>query len=512
MQRCTMKELLRAEVFTKSMRYMPKLIAWVIAIRLIIFSFYLIEYHQHYPRQVEAGIFVITGDTDSYLLPIENLIDGKGYSLKDQEPFLGRTPGFLPIYGPLYAIMGQSTARLLLTVLQFSISILSIFILGKISWLLFQSERIVFFTIITYALSPFVAGYDMLGYSESFASAFLIFAAYFFLRSYPSDIWQDGLLAGLFLSWAIFLRPIFGLWLPLFPLIYLIHFIFYRKRSLIAAFTQKYIWSLGLVAVICFGAWIIRNQMVAHKFVPLIVPYSESYSTRTYSPEKIHTWKLIVAWGGDIAPWIPQSEAQWFFAKEETPAYNPFPDYIYTSTYNYDSLLSLRRDYWACFHEYTQSTLTAEARQAQQQAYMNRVDSFLDSYKSERAFYRYVVSPIRLFVHFVFPPPRAYGSPIPFPAVDQMAGWQYMTKAGMIVYYYLIVAMGFGGLLIMLVRKMYKHLLFLTLLISIIAVSVLMGRIEHRFMVPMYFWFCMLAAFLIDYLIQFRNRWINSPA
>src|SRR5208283_4201159 len=109
---------------------------------------------------------------------------------------------------------------------QLAFSSLSVYLLALTSMNLFNKVQPFYFVFYLYAISSFASLFDSLLLSESLATSFLIIAVYFFFLYFrgfstpapgfsgravaPGHAKKDIFFSGLFLTWVVFLRPVFA--------------------------------------------------------------------------------------------------------------------------------------------------------------------------------------------------------------------------------------------------------------------------------------------------------------
>jgi hypothetical protein len=180
-----------------------KWLALALIIKAAIFCYFAWEFNRNWEaKNIQSGIVVFYQDSYTYYTPVEECVDGKGYR------GACRMPGFLPIYGPVYALFGAEYGRVIMIVLQIMFDAIATYALAMIAYRM-RAKRAVFYTAFALAsISTFVSVWNNYAVSDSFAVATLIFAFYA-LQQYTIDRKNKTLfIAGLWLCWSIFFRPI----------------------------------------------------------------------------------------------------------------------------------------------------------------------------------------------------------------------------------------------------------------------------------------------------------------
>jgi hypothetical protein len=322
-------------------------------------TFFLFLINRGEFNSVEGFWGAIGGDTDSYLLPLENLIKNGKY-----EPGY-RLPGYGLFYLPLFLMFEKSIALNILILMQFFASSLSVYFLALIARKCFLTDKIFYIAFFIFAISTYSNMYDHMPISESFTTAFLIFSIFFFIKWFDSDNNFYLILSGIFFTQIIFLRPVF------LPVLGLFCLVIARKGNFKVSYLKPVLFFL-MPFFIVDGAWILRNYNLYNRIAPLTISLVESeieaqandaeFNHKTplitisivdSTLENSINWavaKFIQSWGGNYLWWDPVAEIRFFNFKETLhEGHNPLvdkdiaiPSYIYTSQFNKDSLLNLR--------------------------------------------------------------------------------------------------------------------------------------------------------------------------
>ena len=475
-------------------------IAVIAVIKSALFFYFASNFQDNWPKsEIVNSIFIRTGDTSSYLTPIENMMDGNGYGraagAKENKteflPFAGRMPGFLPVYGPLYYFFGEKTAGFLLVIIQFLIGVLATYVLAWLSGNLFSSERIFWITLVGFSLSSFVSIFDHYGFAESLATSFLIFSCGFLYLNSKYFSAKMSILSGIFACWALFMRPALGINLILFPLFWF--FLQIRKKEFTFLTWTKNCILFLLPFLICEMIWVIRNEKAIGAFIPLEASYEESYK-EVYSPQQMAIQKLIIAWGGSMIKWDEKSDAHWFIYEQADDAGIHFSADQFTSSYSADSLYVLRQ----LFRASMDTNLVRMERNFLAEQTVSMTRRLYNSYKSEKPFRFYVTSKLILLKQFLF---VGTVNHLPFPKYADMTALQKTIKSGYLLLYYLVLIGGITGIVLVLVQKKL-HLSSMIVCIPVAQIfihPVWFGYIEHRYFVPVYPFMLMFAAYALNY-------------
>jgi len=330
------------------------------------------------------------GDTDAYLLPMENLVKNGTY-----EPDF-RLPGYSLLYLPFYLLFSKAMALNCLIVLQLLLASLSVYLTALIAQFLFKDKVYFVWTFFLFAISTFSNMFDTVLMTESFGVSFLVIAIYTFFKytETADNRWILG--TGLLMTEAVFLRPGF---LPIL-LMLLIVLIAYNLRKK---------WALGwpiafllLPFVIVDSVWVVRNFYQHNKFAPLQTSVAYPGTEEVI----LSQFKFVQSWGGDIVYWEAGAEIRWFgygpamhatFGKGvDTSA--ELPDYIYTSKFNKDSLRIIKQKLMATYQD---SSLTKQQIAANKQYASDKFLEYATSVRQEKPFLYYVKAPLILLKKFL---------------------------------------------------------------------------------------------------------------
>lgn len=428
------------------------------------------------PKHRKEGLFVRGNDTQSYFEPIENTIDNKTYSLNEKVS-LFRMPGLLPVYGPLYLFFPKSVARQLFVLLQ----IIGDALLACLVFiLLFKTiGASPFFSFLgwgLYIVSTFVSSYNHYGLPETFATLTLTCFLIFLIRFFTDYKLKSALLSGYFLCWFTFLKPIGIVFYIVIGFIFLILLL---KRE--QAYTKKNLFIAGLIFILPFlifdGIWTIRNYSIRHKVIPLSSVLDNS-DARTYLK------KFFKTTGLSFQSFSGRDHMTWFSPRSDKPndeAFfnsDPFPKWMYTSEYNFDSLKVLRSMYWQVFNN--DSVVSNKQSEIN---FKNKIDDYIGAFKKEKAFHYYITVKAIAFRDFLFVK-TTYN--LPFSGNTTL---QKTSRGAYFLFYYLVILSFILFSVLVLLRRFREGkavILILTICWSFIFAHILLGTIENRYLVPVY--------------------------
>jgi hypothetical protein len=444
----------------------PFALKWIgiaFLIKTILFIIFALLYLNNCPpERITNFIFINANDTPGYYSPIESFINSGIYTS------FCRMPGLLPIYGPVYFLFGSIGGKTAVIILQLLADSISVYCLAAAAKQIFKNGQIFYYSFFLYAFSAFVSNWDHYGLSDSFSVSFLIFAVYFAGKFGESGKNVHLILAGIFIAWSVFFRPIHGILIPVIILVYL-----FRRQDFSLSVKKSLIFCSPLLLFLAI--WTYTNFRKYNKIIILQGPLSECF--KYLSPQDLAIRDLIIAWGGDIQAWSPGSEAEWFFKDApDPPDSRAIHDTYFTKAYNYDSLLVLRNEY----HLSKSDTLANHAQALLQTRVLERAHRYYESYKQEKFFRFILLNRLKMLKNFLLPKRL---EDFPAPALSNMNLFEKLFKA----FYYLlllyITTIGF----ISAVYELFKRNLFALIpLTMILLIGAALGFVEQRYLSPAY--------------------------
>lgn len=320
-------------------------IAVGIVLRLTAFSFFMFSAHSNDVHPERGLLFLTGGDSDSYILPAENLLNHGSYiqDLYRPESKAGRMPGYSATYLLFRFATDPETAKSCLTIFQVLLGGVSIYYLALLARNLFQgNERVFQIAFLLFGTSTYVSQMDVYLLTESLAVSSIIFAGYCLERFIATRRQSLLLLSGTWLTYSIFLRPYVIVVLPIFALG---TFFSSRRPRDFLSIAEKIRNAMFLMApfIAADGAWIVRNYHALHYFVPAQINLHAGYDQpRTYWAFQ----KFCNTVGEDMVYWKPNTLGTWFFpeARFSTTGFFP-PSRIFARSYGLADLESVRQRY-----------------------------------------------------------------------------------------------------------------------------------------------------------------------
>jgi len=436
---------------------------WLLFIFFIKLSIFIYFCSVAVSNETAQGFYgYLTGDTDSYLVPIENLINNGEY-----RPDY-RMPGYGLIYLPFYLTLPKVYALNGLILFQLIISVVSIYFLGLISKQLFIEDSYFYTTIFCASLCLYIDRVTPIAGSDSLAISFLILSVYFFFYFLKHRRYFSLIFCGLFLTEVIFLRPVFLPIYFLFTVYLIIHEIVNKGKGLVIKMT------LLLFPFIIFdGMWTIRNYYQHNRFAPLTT--SIYYPHYTYH---VNLFNFFQSWGGavDDARLYAEMGIERYAEGYKSGC---IPKYIYTSKFNLDSLKNIGKQ-TITIHDSKKS----QFEKNNSIIYINKqLKMYTYSIKEEKPWLFFVKAPLVLLRKFLLPQEIITF----FSILDYK---KFGIKSFFLLYhhifYIIILLSGFLGIL-----SFYKQILKfdkVLIIVGIIIYTITVHPLILRLSVPRYFY------------------------
>jgi len=461
----------------------PKWLIFIAVVKFLQYGFLYLELKKLGLEEID-GLFVTTGDTNSYFLNIQNFLEGKSSFNAC------RMPGFFPIYALPFVLFGKSLANNLTILLQMFVSIYSVWILGKLTFRITGNQLMSKLAILIYSISIFVSLYDVHGLAESFSVGFLIFGLYLYYKFLDAE--KPSLLfwSGFFFTWSFFFRQIAIVVYGLLGLFLILHLIRTRNSSKIIR-TALY---FSVVFILAESFWIGFNWSDKNRFIPFVKPIPECYPTN-FPQQRFDLIKLPVAWGGLYSHW--NGEAEWFLNPSMSKADFPF-DNVFSSAYNLDSLDKLRQTYFASL----QMKEGEDLKRVQENIRL-KSNAYIESYRSENMFSYYFLNKVKLAGKFMFP---KVAEKLPFPGRTEMNIVELGLKAFYTVLLWFVSLCG----LIMWFKVKWSYLPYMITSFSIVSFIVLLGWVEQRYYAPVYPMMVVSCAIIMGSMLNFLKARFSS--
>lgn len=430
----------------------------------------------HYP-----GTFASEApDTISYFGPIDNLLRLGTYS--DDH----RMPGYGWIYFLLRMFLPVASSLNIIALLQLVLASLSVYVLAKLAHKAFSDEFCFYGVFLTFVFSTYSALWDHVLLTESFCTSALIFSLYFLIDVRNSR--KRIFLSGLFLTWSIFLRPVTVPLLGLFTL-----YLFFKNWG-----PPNGRLALNWKAVILFvapfltldGLWTVRNLHVYKGVYPLMTTVGYKGEKESYFGALL---RFIPAFGGSTVYWAPGAEITFFIPlPAHIKAHNTvvnFPNYIFTSKFNYENLVEIQRQIATILDKSTPS----DRKLVIEHDVIQRLDSYTASIKIEKPVLFHILSRLRIAKTFLVHSGTYNLFSRPSFQLNRM---EMAIKIFYSIVYVLVVLLGFLGSFMLLARlDIDCALLSLSTVFLALVHPIIFRMDEFRYLTPGYPFLLLAAVF-----------------
>ncbi|MFI5149784.1 MAG: hypothetical protein ACHQRM_08645 [Bacteroidia bacterium] len=433
------------------------------------------------------------GDTDSYLTPIEHLIQKGSYA-----PNL-RMPGYGFFYYPLILLFPKAIACNILIVFQAAMGAVSVYALALLALKTFKSSGFFYLVFFLFGLSTFSAIYDIRLQSESLCTSFLILSIYFYVNYLSGQTSRRNLiLSGLFMTLTVFLRPVFVLYFPAMLLMLLV--VLYRSN--------KKLIMPGLCFLAVFiavdGAWLVRNYGKYHRIVPL----TASLNYPNYTSSWVYaTGQFVQTWGGGMCYWDPKEEIAWFGTAGKSNV--SLPSDIYTSKFNKDSLEQIRKTISTLlpktdFLKLSTDTCLEETAALPEVVVLKRkLGIYAQSVKEEKPWLYYVKAPA-LFLKKMIYRDGGTGNLFQKPFTELNKKEKSIRMLYTVLYLFVMTG-GLAGMFLLFRKGWSSPLIMISAAVCLYQVvihAIVFRSTEQRYLVPAYPFFVICSVYLLLTLYQ----------
>ncbi|MEN9639428.1 MAG: hypothetical protein RLZZ262_1296 [Bacteroidota bacterium] len=445
-----------------------------ILIKGFYFFFFVAQRDPQWNASLIASPFALKQlDTEWYFQPLDEWQETGAYTS------ICKLPGFAPIYIPLRWIMSKSAAYNVICVLQMLLDALCTVVLATMAFRFFKSRAMYFWVFGIYVFSTFISVRSNYVLSDSFCTSFFVLSIAALQSGLDSGRRSMFVWSGLALLWSFEMRPVMLVVLPVVVVLILAHS---------AALRQKLVrMSLIFFPVLIVTLWWnIHNRLLHNRSLWLIAPAEECMSH--YGPESAAIRRFVIAIGEDFQPWSKGSAAEWFLKRNmETPPPPPFEQKQMASTYNLDTLISIRVDYKRIEHG---EELTSQFKNE----LMLRMDRCTEAYRKEHGWDYYLFNRLKFLKMFLFP---GRIDDLPLPAVEQMNVLQKLVKAGSLLLLWMVNALAIFGWFLAIAKFKWSALWWSGLGVSHVVVLGWIGFIEQRYLTAAYPVLVVFAAYAI---------------
>ncbi len=409
------------------------------------------------------------GDTPSYLNPIDSLLSAGIYA-----PDF-RMPGYGIVYLLFRLFASKAAACNLIILLQFVLAALSVYFFSLTVMRVFKSKSAFYISFYLLLVSTYSNFYDGYLLTESFCSSALIFSAYYFVRWNDSYRLRHILLSGIFLTWVIFLRPVF------LPLTALFGGFIIMQSTTVKLSAAKYVMAFLIPFLICDGVWIIRNYIFHKKLIPLTSSILYPQVGNTFI---VPLTSFVQSWGGCTGYTDNNSALGWFgYYITGTPkqtAYDSLPGYIYTTAFNRDSLLLIRN-----LIEVAQNPATSPAVKSEvNNQLISKLGIYRRSFIREKPVLYYIYRPLRLLGEFLY----GRETKLYLKRGQVFKSFGILIEGFYTIFYLFILVAGLPGILLMAINGIkHNRMLLLPASIPIYTIVIhplILHYAQNRYLMP----------------------------
>lgn len=208
--------------------------------------------------------FYLGGDTMAWGSMFENLWNQGVYVYGDpNQPheygYFFRMPGYSFFLGFFWLICGQNWELAIPVAgwFQTLMDVFNIYLVYRISLLIFKHKKVAYFTALIYACYPFVIVWNPLTHSEIVGITFGLLSVLFFLKKGSTNL----LISGIMLAIASYMRPQYLFLAPILGLLLVLH----QQSELKVRLKNATLLGLGFALI--FGPWPLRNYFNHGKLI-----------------------------------------------------------------------------------------------------------------------------------------------------------------------------------------------------------------------------------------------------
>jgi hypothetical protein len=426
------------------------------------------------------------GDTKTYISPIDNFIENGDY-FDDH-----RMPGYGFFYYTFRLFLTKTLALNALLIFQLVVDAISVVLLAKISDFFSQNRVVFFLTFSAYCISTFVSIFDLYLLSETLCTSLLIISLYFLLKPNRKDNLWNYFFSGLFLTGSVFMRPIIA---PLFILFLLYVLFVILKKSNLYKFKVCVFFLLPFVVI--DGVWVVRNYTIYSKFIPLQKSVYYIGDEKTYL---ISLTAFLNSYGGSAVYWNPKSDITFYkpFATGNSIAEVLPPSFIYTSQFNYDSLLSIKKQ----IGEIDSIGIYKESAAKKNKLVVDKLNRYTKSIKVEKPFVFYVTSRFNVLYNFVS---HSGTYNLYNKLSNELNALEYIIKIFYSILYCAVILFGFIGSMYFLFFGFSNNrlvLLTFTTIYLLLIYPFVFKMDEYRYLVTAYPFLLLIAVFFVYHTIN----------
>jgi hypothetical protein len=477
-------------VYKPTSRHIRNVLLCLILAKAIWFGMFSYFIDPLFEQKRTIGIGLTGKDTPMYYDSMEAFFQLGTY------PSICRMPGLLPVYLPFRALMDQWSAMQCVIIFQVVADIFTSWLVCLLAIRFFPSARVLTITTALLCAGSFVSIRSMYLLSDCLGISTLIASTFFLVRFADTEKKSMLFWSGLFLVWAIFLRQILILLVPVHLVIILSLVKFSWRRFLVYG-----AWLCAPIMLV-LSIWTVRNRMVYDRTIILVAPLEECMTQLTPAYTSIR--KFIIVTGKDFQPWTIGDAAHWFVQPDpQEQMAIPYAESDFTSEFNADSLSGLKRNYQALL----QLTEGSPEYNQLEKTIIEKSERYGNSHKTEHAI-RYLFVDKLLFVNkFLFPKKI---DDLPLPPLSQMNLIQKGIKGWNLILLWIISALSLIGVIYALFTQKINLLIWAFIPFSLIAVHSYLGFIEQRYLAVSFPFMIIMSAAVISELYHKLKHSLNA--
>lgn len=300
-----------------------------------------------------------------------------------------RMPGMTVVYAPLRLFLSPSKALLAHGIFQLLLSVLAAFLFADLLFRITGSKLAYYLSFIALSLTGHINYYLPFFIAESLAISLIMILFYLIYRFHLGFKPKWGWLAGVVLTWLIFLKPYLGIVLPIFGIFLLVRAT-QEGRPII-----KTLVPFIIPFLLIDGAWTVRNKLVVDSWQP----FQSSLNWYKGNPALKARMEFTKSFGLTTEHWVPNSGSTWFMTDDHPrPTDEIFRKEIFMPPYDLDSLKKAR-EYLLLSEDQLNPRATEHAEIS-----ARILNGFINQLKETRPLDYHLMNRLRLMPRFVDQP------------------------------------------------------------------------------------------------------------
>ncbi|MCP4441224.1 MAG: hypothetical protein GY810_20150 [Aureispira sp.] len=355
----------------------------------------------------DNSFFRCRGDGHYYLKRAQNITKYGTFAFHLDEnqkpiPYIGRMPGYEPFIAPVNFISKNKNHQVVMIgIAQLIISYFASILLALLFFQFTKKRLLTYLFLGVYSANTYLLTFDLMVLSESLGISTFIAALYFFFKfTRESKQGKHLFISGIFLCWAIFLRPYLAPFAILLGL-YLIYILRKDQQTASLKILVKYLFIFLCTFSVLDSWWIARNYYYRGEFVPLVK--TDFYAEQGFNEITTSTFDFVRSWGGDIVYWNPPAEITYFFNDLAGSGLKPtivniddLPSYLFSEQITKEKIVGVRD----MIREHFKEKDKAKKKQLEL-ATAKEIRALDTQFKAENPFGYHVLARLRLFKSFV---------------------------------------------------------------------------------------------------------------